>query len=467
MTSVAPAAPLGGRRAWTIWAVALGVYVLAVFHRTSLSVAGLTAARRFGISAGELATFTVVQLAVYAAMQIPVGVMLDRIGSRRVMLAGVTLMSAGQAWFALATTFGSGLGARILIGAGDSMIFTSALRLVMLWFRSRQVPVVGQLVGVLGQLGAIVAATPLASALRVWGWTPSFLVAASLGVAAGAALVAVVRDDPAGRATVATDDWATIRRTLAVVWRNPGTRLGLWSHFTAQFTTTVFAMLWGYPFLVEAQHVHSSTASALVMLMTFVGMVTGPMLGQMSGAHPFRRSQIVLAIVALIAAVWTVVLAWPGRAPLWVLVVLVVVTGLGGPASMYGFDLARSFHTPARLGRASGVVNIGGFVASLTMIGLIGFVLDATTPAGATRGLGEFRVAMSLQFVFWAFGSVQIVRYRRRCLAVIEAHPGALAALRAGDSLLPGLSRPADERDALGAPGAAPGDQTASSHHER
>ena len=121
---------IGHRRAWVIWLVGLAVYVLAVFHRTSLSVAGLLAAERFGIAAGQLATFTVVQLGVYAAMQVPVGVLLDRFGSRRLMLVGLALMSAGQAWFAVADTFGAGVGARVLIGAGDAMIFTSLLRLV-------------------------------------------------------------------------------------------------------------------------------------------------------------------------------------------------------------------------------------------------------------------------------------------------------------------------------------------------
>ena len=87
---------IGRRRAWVIWLVGLSVYGLAVFHRTSLGVAGILAAERFGISASQLATFTVVQLGVYAAMQIPVGVLQDRFGSRRLMLVGLGLMTVGQ-----------------------------------------------------------------------------------------------------------------------------------------------------------------------------------------------------------------------------------------------------------------------------------------------------------------------------------------------------------------------------------
>ena len=77
---------IGRRRAWVIWLVSLAVYALAVFHRSSLGVAGIIAAERFDISATRLATFTVLQLVVYAAMQVPVGVLLDRYGSRTMLL---------------------------------------------------------------------------------------------------------------------------------------------------------------------------------------------------------------------------------------------------------------------------------------------------------------------------------------------------------------------------------------------
>ncbi|MGH3424534.1 MAG: MFS transporter, partial [Nocardioidaceae bacterium] len=93
------------RRAFAVWGVALMVYVLAVFHRSSLAVAGLVATDRFGISASQLASFAMLQLLVYAAMQIPVGLMLDRFGPRRILLAGVTTLTAAQVGFAFADTY--------------------------------------------------------------------------------------------------------------------------------------------------------------------------------------------------------------------------------------------------------------------------------------------------------------------------------------------------------------------------
>lgn len=187
---------IGRRRAWAIWLVALSVYVLAIFHRSSLGVAGLLAAERFDIAASQLALFTVLQLVVYAGMQIPVGVLLDRFGSRALLLGGLLLMTTGQLVFALVTSFPAAVVARGLIGMGDAMVFISVLRLVAVWFLVRQAPLVTQLTGQFGQLGAVGAAAPLSWALHELGWTGAFGAASALGVALMVGVALLVRDSP-------------------------------------------------------------------------------------------------------------------------------------------------------------------------------------------------------------------------------------------------------------------------------
>src|SRR5215203_4247453 len=167
------------RQAWTIWVVGLLVYMLAVFHRSSLAVAGLAAADRFDIGASALATFTMLQLLVYAGMQIPVGLLVDRFGPRRVLLTGAITLTLAQAGFAFADTYALALVARVFVGVGDAMTFICVLRLVNTWFAPRRVPLMTQLTGVTGQLCAIIAAVPMTVALRELGWTTSYLIAAS------------------------------------------------------------------------------------------------------------------------------------------------------------------------------------------------------------------------------------------------------------------------------------------------
>lgn len=435
---------IGGRRAWVIWAVALSVYVLAIFNRSSLGVAGLLAADRFDIKATELASFTVLQLFVYAGLQVPVGVLLDRFGSRAMLVSGLVLMTIGQLLFAVADSFPAGLAARAVVGAGDAAIFISVMRLVAIWFLVRQGPVVVQLTGQLGQLGAVAAAAPLAFALHDLGWTTTFAAASSLGVVLMVATLLLVKDSPYPSTGPVRIKMATLTRSLRLVWGNPGTRLGLWSHFTAQFSGTVFLLLWGYPFLVRGEGLSTGRASLLLTLMTATVLVAGPIIGRLVGRIPFYRSFIVLTIVAAIASVWGAVLLWPGPAPLWLLVVLVCVMAVGGPASMVAFDLARTFTPLESLGRANGVVNVGGFLASLSTIALIGVVLDLREPRGASAyDLGDFKVALSVQYLVWALGAVQIVRYRRKAVAHLRrVHPGAVEKLRGGETFVhPGVGQ--------------------------
>jgi len=401
-----------------VLSAAVAVYVLAVFHRTSLGVAGLIAAERFHISSAQLATFTMVQLLVYAAMQIPVGVMVDRFGAKKLLVAGVVLMTGGQFAFAFASTFGAGVAARVFVGMGDAMVFISVMQLVALWFPPARTPMVTQIAGVAGQLGAVAATAPLSAALRSVGWTRSFAAAASVGLLLGVVLIVVVRDSPYKDHHGDELKMAAVGRALRLAWAEPGTRLGLWSHFTVQFGATVFALLWGFPFLVSGQGLTPGAASDLLIVMTVTAVVTSPLIGAFITRWPYSRSTLVLWIVGAIMAVWAVVLLWPGRAPLWLLIVLVVVLAVGGPGSMVGFDLARTFNPPTRLGSASGIVNVGGFVASLSTVALIGVVLDRVAPGGpSTYTVESFRVAMSVQYIVWTIGVVQILRFRRKARA--------------------------------------------------
>ena len=413
-TEPLPRSPRPSGRAWLVWGTALVAYVVAVMQRTSLGVAGVQAGERYDASASTVASLAVVQLLVYAGLQVPVGVLLDRFGSRRLVVTGALVMAAGQAVLALAEPVGLALLGRLLVGLGDAATFISVLRLVPAWFPARRVPLVTQLTGIVGQTGQVLSAVPLVALLGGPGWTVAFLSAAATGVLAAALVLLVVRDQPAGQARAGDGGDRDVVGDLVSAWRHPGTRLGLWTHFTTQFSGTTFALLWGFPFLVSGEGVRPSTASALLTLFVVVGMVNGPVLGVLVQRHPFRRSWLVLAVVAVNAAGWTLVLAWPGPAPLPVLVVLVLAMASGGPGSMIGFDFARSFNPPNRLGTATGIVNVGGFVASLVTILAVGLVLDLRTGGTQDYTLADFRVAMSVQYVLWVVGVVAILVSRRR-----------------------------------------------------
>jgi MFS family permease len=119
---------------WVIWATGSLAYILTVMQRTTLAAAGLDAADRFGLSPGALTSFVFIQLAVFAAMQIPAGLLVDRYGSRALLVVNGLLLFGGQLLLANTTSFAMAATARVLVGAGDAIVFAATLALIPRWF---------------------------------------------------------------------------------------------------------------------------------------------------------------------------------------------------------------------------------------------------------------------------------------------------------------------------------------------
>ncbi|RZL78051.1 MAG: MFS transporter, partial [Rhodococcus sp. (in: high G+C Gram-positive bacteria)] len=386
---------------------------VAVLHRTSFGVSGLAATERFSISPSVLSGFVVLQIVVYAGMQIPAGVLLDRYGSRIMISAGALIMASAQMLLALTESLPLAVAARVLVGVGDAMTFISVLRLVPQWFAPRRVPLMSQLTGIFGQIGQILSALPLMLLLNGPGWSFAYGSAASLGLLSFVLAVSVIRNAPPGLEVVAAPaGLREVGRQIRAVWGRHGTRLGFFTHMGTQFSMTTFALLWGVPYLRSAQGLSPAEAGSLLTLSVISAIVAGPIIGILSGRFPMRRSYLVLSIMISNAAMWTVVLALPGPAPIWLLALLVMVISVGGPGSMIGFDYARMFNPSTSMGTAQGMVNIGGFLASLLVIQAMGLILDAM----GGYSFDAFRVAWLVQYPVWivAITGVLVTRGKTR-----------------------------------------------------
>ncbi|MFL4472684.1 nitrate/nitrite transporter [Paeniglutamicibacter sp. MACA_103] len=415
-------------RSWVVWIVSITAYLIAVTQRTSFGVAGLEATDRFDASASILATFSVVQLVVYAGLQIPVGILVDRWGPRAMITGGAALMMVGQLLLAMADSVGAGLVGRFFVGAGDAMTFVSVIRLLPIWFSGYRIPMLTQATGMVGQLGQLLSLIPFVALLHLWSWTPAFLSLAALSVLGFVLALVLISNGP--RSSETPQAPARARALLSNAWRQPGTRLGFWTHFTTQFTTNVFLLTWGYPFLVSGQAVSPATASGLLSIFVIVALTAGPVLGSAVARHPQRRSAIAFNVIGAIALSWAAVLLWPGKAPMWLLVVLIVCVALGGPASMIAFDFARTFNPSHVIGTATGIVNVGGFLAALVTVYVVGWLLDlqqkAAGPGAELYSLDAFRWALSFQFVVilgGVFGMVVTRNKARRDMALRGEYP--------------------------------------------
>ncbi len=413
--------PAISRGAGLIFGISAIAYLVAVLHRTALGVASVDAAVRFDIEATALAMLAVVQIAVYALMQVPAGLLLDRWGAARVIVAGSLVLAAGQALMAFAPGFWWALGARVLIGAGDAPIFIAVTRLIAIHFPPRRVPVMVQVAGLIGMSGQLATTIPFAWALRVGGWERAFAGLAAIGmlVAIGVFVVLVrpILGDP--RETSAAFSLAETMRTH---WHTPGVRLGFWSHFLGPFSSNAIALLWGMPFFTMGHGLSRSEASALLTVLVLANIVAGPVIGVLTARHPLRRSWLVLGGAVMTAAAWVAVLVPSEPLSWWQLMVFVTVIGAGGPAALIGMDFARSFAVQHRAGSATGFVNMGGFGATVVSVLLVGIVLQLASPSGTTQySLAEFRLAFASLALPWIVGVVGVIRSRRGTRAVMAA----------------------------------------------
>ena len=391
-------------------------YFFAVTQRTSLGVASIEASHRFSTSASELASLAVLQLAVYAGMQVPVGIFLDRFGSRVLLSLGAVAMGVGQILVAFAPSLQVAIVGRMLVGLGDACTFISMIRMANSWLSGVRASRAQQWMATLGQLGQVASAFPFAILLHLSGWQAAFATLASVGFISAAFIWLLAQDAPTVLAPVAPNLRKVIS-SLFVNLKKSSTRMAFWTHFSTQSSGTMFALLWGVPFVTSGESYSAGTASALLILFILTNATLGPLIGSLAEKRESFRSSIIFWAPLAGMLAWIVVLGWPTRAPIWLLLILVVVIAIGGPTSMLSFDYTRMHVPKSQLGATNGFVNIGGFLASLTMMAAIGFLLDvlnAGNKKATLYDLEHFRVALPIHFFVTIFGMIMYQVERRK-----------------------------------------------------
>ncbi len=401
-------------------------YFASVLQRSSMGSATLAAGDRFHIGAATLSTLGVSQLAVYAAMQIPVGMLLERFGSKRLLIFGASFTAAGNLLVAFSTVFFIAVLGRMAVGFGDAFIFVSMIKLINNWVVGPRATRLTQVLSNVGQLGQIASAFPFAFLLQTEGWTTAFLAATTFSLVAIALVAYLVSDSPETFQKVSPAEirlLPQLRENLG----DPVTRKAFWAHFSLQSSGSVFILFWGVPFLARGEGLTRNQASWLLTAFVCIGFVIGPLLANFCAKHPGLRYIIVLSIWSLIVGAWLIVILTPGTNPVWQLVLLVLAMGTGGPASMVAFDYSRVGIPLRRLGSSNGIINSGGFVATFSMLFLIGFALDALHQCGLGSStdqysLSGFKLAFCVQFIVLSFGLTMFMVERRKTQQLVGNH---------------------------------------------
>ena len=385
-----------------------------------MGVASLTAIGRYEVGAAALSGLAVAQLAIYAVMQVPTGLLLDRFGARKLIIFGSFMTGTGNLIVAFSPVFALAVVGRMVVGFGDAFVFVSMIRLINGWLPGPRATKFTQLFANIGQLGQIASAVPFAYILGLSGWTIAFSGAASLALVAASLSLLFLRDEE--RVTYATSAGLQgLVEQFRVNSTDPITRKAFWVHFTMQSSGSMFILLWGYPFMIQGEGLPRPVASSLLASFVFIGFFVGPLFSHLCIKWPSRRHVIVTALYSLMAGAWLLIFFTPGQNPLWQIVLLVLAIGVGGPASMIAFDYSRVAIPKYRLGSSNGIINSGGFIATFTSMFLVGVALDvihALRLVGAEPlySLAGFKLAFPFELLVITFGLFMFFRARSKAL---------------------------------------------------
>ncbi len=372
------------RLRWTGFALVSGAYVLSFFHRIAPAAIAGELRTAFAASGAELGAIAAAYFWAYAAMQVPTGVLVDAIGPRRVVTAGGVAAGAGAILFGLARSLPAAVAGRALVGVGVSVAFVALLKLVTAWFREREFGTLSGLVMLMGNLGAIASAAPLAWLVGIVSWRAVF-VAVGLSSLAGAALTwAFVRDAPgdAGLPSVRELDGdrphaaraeGALAGLLAVV-RNRATWPGFFLNLGLAGSFLSFAGLWAVPYLREAQGMSRARATAhttaLLVAFALSSLATGRLSDRMG-----RRKPLTLALGAGFVLSWLPWLAG-ARPPLAASLGLFALMGACAASFTLSWASVKEVNPPALSGTAMAVVNTGVFLGPTVYQPLVGWVVD-------------------------------------------------------------------------------------------
>jgi MFS family permease len=351
------------------WATGATFFFYAWVLRVAPSVMVEELMRDFAVGAGVLGHLSAAYFYGYAGMQIPVGLLLDRFGPRRLMTVAALICAGGCVLFATGNSLATVTAGRFLIGASAAFSLVGAMAIAGQWFPANRFAMFSGLAMAMGMAGGIFGQAPLRLAIEASDWRAAMLLLATGGAILAVAAWATVRDKwhGSGGMAVALSGLGKVirhRQTLLIALTGLGTSAPL----------LAFAGLWGVPFLETAYGMSRSSAAGVTSTF-FAGWGIGaPLFGWLSDRIGRRRDPLLIALAFKTVAL-AVLIYVPGL-PLFALVSLSFLVGLFGSAQILCFALVRENHTAALSGTAIGFLNAVITGAGALFQPLVGVLLD-------------------------------------------------------------------------------------------
>ncbi|MBI5606716.1 MAG: MFS transporter [Deltaproteobacteria bacterium] len=347
-----------------------------MFYRVSTTVISPDLIKDLNLTTSQLGLLSSVFFYAFAICQLPLGLALDRFGSRVVVTLLNILGVAGALLFALAQTVAQCVWARVLMGIGMSCNLMGVLTLLAYWFPVNRFAFLNGVIGSIGVLGNLLAATPLAFLAQTFGWRKSFLLFAGINVLLSIGFFLIVRDRPPDRPAsnqTRGNPFKGLKTVLSfpVFWG-----IGLSAFFRYGFVMALQG-LWAGPYLVNGLGVDILTAGNALILMGAGLMIGLPLFGRISDHLIRSRNKVIIPSLWVMALLIMALVFLPRGIPtVWIYLWFLAI-GLASAPGQIMYSHIKELVPAEVMATAMTGVNLFTMLGAAFLMQAMGLVVEA------------------------------------------------------------------------------------------
>ena len=396
-------------------AAAVAVTVASQFFRASTSAIGPELIHDLGLSPQELGLANAAFFIALLVAQVPIGVLFDRLGPRRVVTALMVMTVLGALLHTLAESKGAFIAARLLVGLGCSGSFMAAIVLCSHWYRGPRFATMLSRVFALSGIGYLVAGSPWAAFVAWLGWRAAFAVAALLAAVTALGFLRLVRDRPREEPALRPDGLREVLAGYRAICATPGLIPILAMHFIAYAAFLTVFGIWAGLYLNDVYGL-GAVDRGNVLLAMGATQILGTLSYGPADRWFARRAVVEMGAafsIALLAPLAFLPHPWIGMA----VALLVAFSGVSSFSVVNVAD-ANSRFPPHLAGRGATAVNLFQVVGTAVLPILTGTIIGLFPASDTVRPASAYQLALAAIIVslaaglaiYWAFYRVPIDR---------------------------------------------------------
>lgn len=388
-------------------------YFLSYLFRTINAVIASDLTADLNLSAADLGLLTSVYFFVFAAVQLPLGALLDRFGPGLVQSVLMLFASAGALIFSSADGLVGLVIGRAFIGLGVAVALMAGIKAVGMWFPPDRLTLATGWLVTLGALGAVTATGPAELVVQHIGWRGLFVVLAGLSAIAALVVLFAAPEPAAGPASPgATASFTTIYRD-ARFWRiAPLSAIGVGTSWSLQG-------LWASPWLRDVDGFERAAVVDLLAAMALAVCASALLLG--AAADRLRRTSVkteslLVSILGLsMLAQAALVLRWPLPPVLpWAII------AAAGAATVLSFALMGEYFPKAMSGRANGALNLLHVGGAFVLQSATGFIIEQWPLTSGAYPVEAHQTAMAIPLVLQVAAAAWFAIPRRQPILTMQ-----------------------------------------------